>query len=198
MILDWDIRSSRSAPPAPGCAHVNDLYRHWASKTHPRLGLDGFWIEKPSDGLAGCSRSPASSASRRRRSRRSGSSGARMDGPWRSSLTSPEGRVKFAKTAYDKRMEYRGANYNHALAQITGFRVFDKKATRGPTISPTVSASLYLDVWMTAERDGGTGSGGLRKQPDLEGRIWLFIAIGGPGRVISRPAPRGGFLDRPF
>ena len=36
--------------------------------------------------------------------------------------------VRFARTAYDKRMEYRGAVYNHALAQITGFRVFDKKA----------------------------------------------------------------------
>jgi hypothetical protein len=40
------------------------------------------------------------------------------------------GRVKFARPAYDKRMEYKGAIYNHALAQITGFRAFDKKASK--------------------------------------------------------------------
>ena len=39
-------------------------------------------------------------------------------------------RVRFARTAYDKRAEYRGAVYNHALAQITGFRVFDRKAAK--------------------------------------------------------------------
>ena len=41
-----------------------------------------------------------------------------------------KGRVRFARTAYDKRQEYRGGVYNHALAQITGFRVFDKKAAK--------------------------------------------------------------------
>ena len=38
--------------------------------------------------------------------------------------------MKFARSAYDKRTEYRGTAYNHALAQITGFRVFDKKASK--------------------------------------------------------------------
>jgi len=38
------------------------------------------------------------------------------------------GRVKFARSAYDKRMEYRCAVYNHAVAQIVNFRVFDKEA----------------------------------------------------------------------
>jgi hypothetical protein len=41
-----------------------------------------------------------------------------------------QGRVKFARSAFDKRMEYRGAAYNHALAQITGFRVFDRAAAK--------------------------------------------------------------------
>ena len=40
------------------------------------------------------------------------------------------GRVRFGKHAYDKRMEYRGAAYNHAIAQITGFRVFDRQAAK--------------------------------------------------------------------
>ena len=38
--------------------------------------------------------------------------------------------MKFARSAYDKRQDYQGAAYNHALAQITQFRAFDKKATK--------------------------------------------------------------------
>jgi hypothetical protein len=40
------------------------------------------------------------------------------------------GRVKLSKTAYLKQMEYKGALYNHALSQITGFRLFDRKASK--------------------------------------------------------------------
>jgi hypothetical protein len=38
--------------------------------------------------------------------------------------------VKFGRSAYDKRQDYQGAAYNHALAQITQFRAFDKKASK--------------------------------------------------------------------
>jgi hypothetical protein len=41
-----------------------------------------------------------------------------------------QGRVKFGRSAYDKRQDYQGAAYNHALAQITQFRAFDKKASK--------------------------------------------------------------------
>ena len=40
------------------------------------------------------------------------------------------GRVKFARTAYLKQMEYKGALFNHAVSQITGFRLFDRKASK--------------------------------------------------------------------
>jgi hypothetical protein len=40
--------------------------------------------------------------------------------------------VKFARSAYAKRKEYRGALFNHAVPQITNFRVFDKQAAKRP------------------------------------------------------------------
>ena len=52
VILDWDIRSLALGSAAAWLRHVNDLYRHWMSKTHPRMGLDGIWIEKPGIGSA--------------------------------------------------------------------------------------------------------------------------------------------------
>jgi hypothetical protein len=38
------------------------------------------------------------------------------------------GGVKLGKAAYAKQMEYRGAVHNHLVAQVVGFRTFDKKA----------------------------------------------------------------------
>ena len=129
VILDWDIRSLALGSAAAWLRHVNDLYRHWMSKTHPRMGLDGVWIEKPAMGLrllevAGEQRIAAQEIS---------TEWVEWGKDGRALAVEPhvtKGRVKFGKTAYDKRMDYRGAAYNHALAQITGFRVFDKKASK--------------------------------------------------------------------
>ena len=127
VILDWDIRSLALGGAGAWLRHVRDLYRSWVQRARPRMGLDGLHIEKPAMGLrllelAGEQRIPA----------------RELDTTWvewgkdgRALAVEPHvtrGRVKFVKYAYDKRMEYRGAVYNHALAQITGFRLFDKKA----------------------------------------------------------------------
>ncbi len=93
------------------------------------MGLDRIWIEKPGMGLrlsevAGAQRIAAQEIK---------TEWVEWGKDGRALAVEPhvtKGRVKFAKTTYDKRMEYRGAAYNHALAQITGFRVFDKKASK--------------------------------------------------------------------
>jgi hypothetical protein len=41
-----------------------------------------------------------------------------------------QGRLKIGRTALDKRMNYRGVVANHLVRQITGFRAFDKDASR--------------------------------------------------------------------
>jgi hypothetical protein len=128
-ILDWDIRSLALGSAGAWLRHVNDLYRHWASKTHPRMSLDGFWIEKPAMGL----RLLEVAAEQRIAAQEIKTEWVEWGKDGRALAVEPhvtKGRVKFAKTAYDKRMEYRGAMYNHALAQITGFRVFDRKAAK--------------------------------------------------------------------
>ena len=51
------------------------------------------------------------------------------------------GRVKLAKTAYDKRMEFKGAVHNHLVAQLTGFRLFDRKA--GKRADDLSDAAIY-------------------------------------------------------
>ena len=129
VILDWDIRSLALGSAAAWLRHVNDLYRHWASKTHPRMGLDGIWIEKPGMGL----RLLEVAGEQRIAAQEIKTEWVEWGKDGRALAVEPhvtKGRVKFAKTAYDKRMEYRGAAYNHALAQITGFRVFDKAAAK--------------------------------------------------------------------
>jgi hypothetical protein len=51
------------------------------------------------------------------------------------------GRVRLAKTAYDKRMEFKGAVHNHLVAQLTGFRLFDRKA--GKRADDLSDAAIY-------------------------------------------------------
>jgi len=129
IILDWDIRSLALGAAGAWLRHVNDLYRHWIARARPRMGLDGIWIEKPAMGLrllelAGEQHIAANA----------------LDTSWvewgkdgRALAIEPHvtaGRVRFSKHAYDKRMEYKGAVYNHALAQITGFRIFDRQASK--------------------------------------------------------------------
>jgi hypothetical protein len=129
VILDWDIRSLLLGGAAAWLRHVNDLYRSWIQRARPRMGVDGLWVERPGMGLrlleiAGEQRIAAQA----------------IDTEWvewgkdgRALAVEPHvtrGRVKFARSAFDKRMDYRGAVFNHALAQITGFRVFDRQAGR--------------------------------------------------------------------
>lgn len=129
VILDWDIRSLALGDAAAWLRHVNGLYQACIQRARPRMGLDGFQIEKPAMGLrllefADQMRIPA----------------AALNTEWlewgktgRALASSPHvkaGRVKFAKYAYEKRLMYAGAQYNHAIAQIVGFKTFDKKSAK--------------------------------------------------------------------
>jgi hypothetical protein len=129
VILDWDIRSLALGGASAWLRHVNDLYHSWVQRAHPRMGLHGFHIEKPAMGLR-----LLELASQQ------GLPARALDSEWvewgkdgRALAVEPHvtrGRVKFGTSAFDKRMEYRGAVYNHAIAQITGFRVFDRQAAK--------------------------------------------------------------------
>jgi hypothetical protein len=129
IILDWDIRSLALGGAAAWLRYVHDLYRSWVARARPRRGIDGIHIEKPGMGLrllevAGEQRIQA----------------AELPNDWvmagkdqRALMIEPHvsaGRVKFARTAYSKQMEFKGAIYNHALSQITGFRLFDRKTSK--------------------------------------------------------------------
>jgi hypothetical protein len=128
-ILDWDVRSLALGAAGAWLGHVNDLYRSWVARVRPRLGLDGFHIEKPAMGLrllelAGQQRIPATALP---------TDWVELGKDGRALMAEPHilgGRVKLAKTAYDKRMEFKGAVHNHLVAQLTGFRLFDRKASK--------------------------------------------------------------------
>ena len=129
VILDWDIRSLALGAAGAWLRHVNDLYRHWIQRTRPRMGLDGIWIEKPAMGL----RLLELAGEQRIAAQEINTEWVEWGKDGRALAVEPHvtaGRVRFARSAYDKRMEYKGAVYNHALAQITGFRAFDKKASK--------------------------------------------------------------------
>ena len=129
VILDWDIRSLALGAAGAWLRHVNDLYRHWIQRARPRMGLDGIWIEKPAMGL----RLLELAGEQRIAAQEVNTEWVEWGKDGRALAVEPHvtaGRVKFARSAYDKRMEYKGAVYNHALAQITGFRAFDKKASK--------------------------------------------------------------------
>jgi hypothetical protein len=129
IILDWDIRSLALGAAGAWLKHVNELYRQWIQRARPRLGLDGIWIEKPAMGLrllelAGEQRIVASALK---------TDWVELGKDGRALAVEPHvtaGRVKFARSTYDKRQDYRGAVYNHALAQITGFRAFNRQASK--------------------------------------------------------------------
>ena len=129
VILDWDIRSLALGSAGAWLKHVDGLYRGWIQRARPRMGLDGMWIEKPAMGLrllelAGEQRIVATALN---------TEWVEWGKDGRALAVEPHvtnGRVRFARSAYDKRMDYRGAAYNHALAQITSFRAFDKKASK--------------------------------------------------------------------
>jgi hypothetical protein len=129
VILDWDIRSLALGAAGAWLRHVNDLYRHWIQRARPRMGLDGIWIEKPAMGL----RLLELAGEQRIAAQEINTEWVEWGKDGRALAVEPHvtaGRVRFARSAYDKRMEYKGAVYNHALAQITGFRAFDKKASK--------------------------------------------------------------------
>ena len=129
VILDWDIRSLALGAAGAWLRHVNDLYRHWIQRARPRMGLDGIWIEKPAMGL----RLLELAGEQRIAAQEVNTEWVEWGKDGRALAVEPHvtaGRVRFARSAYDKRMEYKGAVYNHALAQITGFRAFDKKASK--------------------------------------------------------------------
>jgi hypothetical protein len=127
VILDWDVRSLALGGASAWLRHVHDLYRAWIQRARPRMGLDGFHIEKPAMGL--------------RLLELAGQQGIKAEAlltDWvevgkdgRALMVEPHvsaGRVRLSKAAYAKQMEYRGAVHNHLVAQVVGFRAFDKKA----------------------------------------------------------------------
>ena len=129
VILDWDIRSLALGAAGAWLRQVNDLYRHWIQRARPRMGLDGIRIEKPAMGL----RLLELAGEQRIAAQEINTEWVEWGKDGRALAVEPHvtaGRVRFARSAYDKRMEYKGAVYNHALAQITGFRAFDKKASK--------------------------------------------------------------------
>lgn len=143
IILDWDIRELPMGDAASWLKHVNSMYRAWAVKARPRLGLDGFNIEKPAMGLrllevAEVERIPAKP----------------IHADWvslgkddRALMVEPHvtnGRVKIARSAYDKRMMFHGALFNHLLSQTTGFRIFDKQA--GKRADDLVDCLIYATI----------------------------------------------------
>ena len=140
VILDWDVRSLALGAAGAWLRHVNDLYRSWVARVRPRLGLDGFHIEKPAMGLrllelAGEQRIPAMALP---------TDWVELGKDGRALMAEPHilgGRVKLAKTAYDKRMEFKGAVHNHLVAQLTGFRLFDRKA--GKRADDLCDAAVY-------------------------------------------------------
>jgi len=151
-ILDWDIRSLALGSAGAWLRHVNDLYRSWVSKTHPRMGLDGVWIEKPAMGL----RLLEICAEQGIPARELDTAWVEVGKDGRALAVEPHvtrGRVRFARSAFDKRMDYRGALYNHALAQITGFRVFDRQA--GKRADDLADAFMYAVLRCLG--DGRTG-----------------------------------------
>ena len=127
VILDWDVRSLALGGASAWLRHVHDLYRAWIQRAHPRMGLDGFHIEKPAMGLrllelAGEQRISATALP---------TDWVELGKDGRALMVEPHvsaGRVKLSRTAYGKQMEYRGAVHNHLVAQVVGFRAFDKKA----------------------------------------------------------------------
>jgi hypothetical protein len=129
IILDWDVRSLALGQAGAWLKHVKDLYRSWIQRARPRMGLDGFHIEKPAMGL----RLLELCAEQHIPARELDTQWVEWGKDGRALAIEPHvtaNRVRFARTAYDKRQEYRGAVYNHALPQITQFRVFDKKASK--------------------------------------------------------------------
>ena len=129
VILDWDIRSLALGGAVAWLRHVESLYRSWVQRVRPRMGLDGIWIEKPGMGL----RLLEIAGEQRIAAREINTEWVEWGKDGRALAIEPHvtrGRVKFGTSAFDKRMEYRGAVYNHAIAQITGFRVFDRQAAK--------------------------------------------------------------------
>ena len=140
VLLDWDVRSLALGAAGAWLRHVNDLYRGWIQRLRPRMGLDGFHIEKPAMGLrllelAGEQCIPATAMP---------TDWVELGKDGRALMAEPHiraGRVKLAKTAYDKRMEFKGAVHNHLVAQLTGFRLFDRKA--GKRADDLCDAAIY-------------------------------------------------------
>jgi len=140
VILDWDIRSLALGAAGVWLKHVNDLYRSWIQRACPRMGLDGIWVEKPGMGL----RLLEIAGEQRIAARELDTQWVEWGKDGRALAVEPHvtaGRVRFARSAFDKRMDYRGALYNHALAQITGFRVFDRQA--GKRADDLADAFMY-------------------------------------------------------
>ena len=129
IVLDWDIRSLALGGAAAWLRYVHDLYRSWVVRAHPRMHLDGVWVEKPGMGL----RLLEVAGEQRIRATALQNDWVEWGKDQRALACEPHvssGRVKFSRTAYTKQMEYKGALFNHALTQITGFRLFDRKASK--------------------------------------------------------------------
>ena len=163
-ILDWDVRSLALGAAGAWLRHVNDLYRSWVVRDRPRLGLDGFHIEKPALGLrllelAGEQHIPATALP---------TDWVEAGKDQRALMAEPHiraGRVKLAKTAYDKRMEFKGAVHNHLVAQLTGFRLFDRKGEGVGLLEKGVGCTLPEEK---QENGLSVGRRGPREHPDAE------------------------------
>jgi hypothetical protein len=183
-ILDWDVRSLALGHAAEWLAEVAKTCNEWFRALRPRNGFWGLFIEKPAMGLRLIEIAEEQ-----------GLGPLEVDTAFmeagkdrRALMIEPhitKGRVKFSRYAFDKRMDYRGVMRNHALAQITGFKAFDRAASRRQddlfdAFAYSVLQSLgdgLGELWRALEE---------RTQRDALRRLnGTFCDTGGVGRVAS-------------
>jgi hypothetical protein len=128
VLLDWDIQSLAQGGVAPRLTHMRERTTAWFHCLKPLRAVPHAHLEPAGNGY------PSS----RRRARKG--STLTIDAKYVSLGTggralavephATQGRLKICRTALDKRMNYRGVVANHLVRQITGFRAFDKDASR--------------------------------------------------------------------
>jgi hypothetical protein len=126
-IVDWDIVSLSQGHVADWLAHVRRLAWTWYLKLKPMQGLPKAWVEPAGNAPSIIETCHAQGISPHEID--TGLVALGKDG--RALAAEPHvsgGLVKIAKSALDKRTNYRGVTANHLVRQVTGFKTFDKEA----------------------------------------------------------------------
>jgi hypothetical protein len=164
VLLDWDIVSLAQGGVADWLEHVRRLTMAWYCRLSPLAGLPQAWIE------------PAGNAPSIIETARLsgfvpteiGADFVKLGKDGRALAVEPhatQGRLKIGRTALDKRMSYRGVAANHLLRQITGFRAFDKDASRRE--DDLFDAAMYAALTAIGNGTEARWSRLKRRAPDL-------------------------------